>query len=281
MILALVGLARAKMLKTIERLSYGLQGTDEAHLRAATLLRRLRASGAYDLADVWEPCVRAARRKSPLKTRPFDCLIGESAACSYCQLEAQLRLARWMATEPRLLAKPRVAVTISRLAWRREAGMLAFDLEAARREVREVLNPCGGQAAIFGRFEFSILVPVEAARTWEPHLHLTIAGPDATEVKDALFKEFQEIDNRTVVGVNINTPLGWASYINKGVGTRRLPFINHNTGRVSTRSAALTKGEDVELGKFLFKKTVYDLLFRWGIDLPRGVMATQRPSSGA
>ncbi len=273
-ILPLEGSARARALQVVERVSVGLQGADQAHLRADALLRRLSRSSASNLAAVWEPCVRAARRKSHLKTKPFDCLIGESAACAYCQLEAQLRLASWMASEPRLLAEPRVAVTISRLKWRRPAGMLRFDLEAAKKQVRDVLNQCAGRVSVFGRIEFSILVPNEAARIWEPHLHLTIAGPDAFKVKEALLVEFREVGNRPVVGVDIYTPMGWASYINKGVGTRRLPFVNNLTSRPNVRTAELTKGEDLELGRYQFDRTIYDLTFRWGIDLPRHMMDT-------
>ncbi len=268
-ILPLEGSARARALQVVEHVSVGLQGTDQAHLRANALLRRLSRSRASNLAVLWEPCLWAARRKSPRKTKPFDCLIGESAACAYCQLEAQLRLARWMASEPRLLAEPRVAVTISRLDWRRPAGMLRFDPEAAKKQVRDVLNLCGGRVSVFGRFEFSILVPNEAARSWEPHLHLTIAGPDALKVKDALLVEFREANNRPVVGVSIATPFGWACYVNKGVGTRRQEIPDGQT-----KAAELRSSEDVELARYLFHRTIYDLCFRWGIDLPKSMMDT-------
>ncbi len=268
-ILPLEGSARARALQVVERVSVGLQGTDQAHLRANALLRRLSRSSASNLAALWEPCVRAARHKSQLNTKPFDCLIGESAACPYCQFEAQLRLASWIASEPRLLIEPRLAVTISRLEWRRPAGMLRFNLDAAKKQVRDVLKLCGGQVSVFGRFEFSILVPNEAARTWEPHLHLTIAGPDALKVKDALLVEFREVNNRPVVGVSIDTPFGWASYLNKGVGTRRLEIPDGQT-----KAAELRSPEDVELARYLFHRTIYDLCFRWGIDLPKSIMDT-------
>ena len=183
-ILPLEGTERARALGLVARLSRGLQCEPESHLRMEDALKRLGRFGQPAIAAQFRPCFEAAVRKRNRPGQPFDCRIGESAACSYCQLEAQLRLVDWIRNEPRMQTTP-LALTISQRRWRAELGQLGFPLKRAKRELRVALREVQAKVHAIGRFEFCVAGTEDGLR-WQPHAHLLLAGEGAQEGVEAL-----------------------------------------------------------------------------------------------
>lgn len=273
--LPLEGSDRQRVLSRVERLSFRLQGTVESHLRASEAERLLLSRKQYLIASRLGPCFDLARwplqHYSYKRSRPTDCVIGESAACSYCQLEAQLQLFDWITTEKRF--EGGVSLTVCPVRWRRQKGALKFDLAKAKREVREILDMCSARVHVFGRFEFSLYDAPHQQPVWEPHLHLIVSGLDAKKVCETLWTEFREAQNTPVFGKDIRELAAWASYLNKGTAVAKKPYVT-SQGRPRNNKTALDKSSELELFKYLHKKTINDLLFRWGIDIPRHRMNT-------
>ena len=259
------GFERLDALGFVARASNGLQSESEANLRMYDVLRRLELFGRPKLARRFRPCFDAGRVKR-LRSRPFDCFINESAACAYCQLEAQLRLVQWIRQEARFNIDP-ISVTVSQQAWRRKVGKLRFDLRSAMHRLKLPLDPFRGDVVALGRFEFGVGSNDEGAR-WRPHAHLLMAGERGEEALLALHEAFDEVE-RPVVARPVWDIGGWTSYINKGAGIMTIPFVRG--GKSSSQRIALRPRPEVELFEYLSPKTINDLIFRHGIDLPRSM----------